>query len=196
MENEEQNNNEEQNLSPDATTSEPVVESMEDMEPRESKTKKHGPVVVVAIAVACLLVVIWAVFSNLTTDNTPAPVIETPVEVVEEEPKEDPTIVEGRDPEVLGLRIDTILGRMFVLPDTGQTLYVTAEDCTGDCLAAWTPYEATEAIADGSILGTVERADGTLQYTWNGKALYTFNMDDDRSVLGDGYQGKWNIARP
>lgn len=158
-----------------------------------------GAATVFIIAALCLVVVFWFIYNGWNSPEPtpePAPVVETPVEQKEVKKEEDPTEVEGRDSEILGLRIDTRIGRLFVLPNTGQTLYLTAEECTGSCLEVWTPYEASSALEEGDILGTVERGDGTLQYTWNGKAFYTYNEDDDRSVLGDGYEGKWNVARP
>ncbi len=186
--------NEEYNISPDAHASEPELESFEETKP---SNKKLGPIIVVGIAVVCLIVVLFVIFLRLTAPKSaPAPIVEPPVVEEAAEPAVDPTIVPGRDPEILGLRIDTRIGRLFVLPDSGQALYATAEDCTGDCLDIWTPYEAVEAIEEEGMLGTVERGGGSLQYTWNGKALYTFNQDDERSVLGDGYGGVWNIARP
>ena len=191
--------NEEHNLSPDATTSEPE-ELTSETESAKREVKKRS-IFVVGLGVLCLAFVFLFVYLalNMSSDDEVPPPAEPEQPMDTEEPEEtleEKSNVDGRDPDVLGLRIDTMLGRFFVLPDSGQTLYVTASECTGDCLDIWTPYTAEEAISESGPLGTVGRSDGGLQYTWNGKALYTYNKDDNRSVLGDGYEGKWNIARP
>ena len=62
----------------------------------------------------------------------------------------------------------------------GRTLYVTTKtECTGECLAAWPPYAATdEVLPQGGSLGTKFNEDaGVLQYTWNGQFLYYYAQD-------------------
>jgi predicted lipoprotein with Yx(FWY)xxD motif len=180
--------------------SEPVITTAENK-------RKCAPaaVLIMVIALACLAVVVFFIFSAWTMPTAEAPVVEvaeTPTEAVEPAPvetvAEDPTNVPDRDPAVLGLRIDTVLGSILTERATGKTLYVTADECVGACLTEWTPYLAEEAVVDGGDLGTLERVDtGALQYTWKGSGLYLFNGDtSEHSVLGDGYEGVWSIARP
>jgi predicted lipoprotein with Yx(FWY)xxD motif len=71
---------------------------------------------------------------------------------------------------------------------TGRTLYLFEADkngtsaCSGACAAAWPPDTVTGTPQAGSgvsqsLLGTITRADGTLQLTYNGHPLYYFTVD-------------------
>ncbi len=70
----------------------------------------------------------------------------------------------------------------------GRTLYLFEADkngtsaCSGACAAAWPPDIVTGSPRAGSgvsqsLLGTVTRADGTLQVTYDGHPLYYFTAD-------------------
>jgi predicted lipoprotein with Yx(FWY)xxD motif len=70
----------------------------------------------------------------------------------------------------------------------GRTLYLFQADkngtsaCSGACAAAWPPDTVTGTPQAGSgvsqaLLGTITRADGTLQLTYNGHPLYYFTVD-------------------
>jgi predicted lipoprotein with Yx(FWY)xxD motif len=70
----------------------------------------------------------------------------------------------------------------------GRTLYLFQADkngtsaCTGACAAAWPPVTVTGAPQAGSgvsqsLLGTITRADGTMQLTYDGHPLYYFTAD-------------------
>lgn len=70
----------------------------------------------------------------------------------------------------------------------GRTLYLFQADkngtsaCTGACAAAWPPDTVTGTPQAGSgvsqsLLGTIARADGTMQVTYNGHPLYYFTAD-------------------
>jgi predicted lipoprotein with Yx(FWY)xxD motif len=70
----------------------------------------------------------------------------------------------------------------------GRALYLFEADrhgtsaCTGACAKAWPPDTVTGAPHAGSgvsqaLLGTIKRADGTLQITYNGHPLYYFIGD-------------------
>lgn len=176
---------------------EPMIEPVKEKEP-----VKKGPVVLLGVAIACLLVVVLSilivVFMSPKATSLPTFVDTKPQTEVLEETYVDETLVEGRDPDVLGLTIDTLIGRYFTERESGKALYVntSGEECADNCLNDWAPYITTEAMPEGSLLGTVEKEDGTLQYTWNGLGLYTYNEDNVDTLLGDGYEGTWEIARP
>jgi predicted lipoprotein with Yx(FWY)xxD motif len=82
----------------------------------------------------------------------------------------------------------TSLGSVLVGPN-GLTLYIHAGDsassstCTGACATAWPPLAVasgqTAALASGitGTLGTLTRADGTVQVTFNGMPLYGWKND-------------------
>jgi len=69
----------------------------------------------------------------------------------------------------------------------GKTVYWFAKDtsaasaCTGACATAWPPVLGMPEAASGSSLtgkfGTIRRSDGTVQATYNGHPLYTFEGD-------------------
>lgn len=183
-------------MNPKDEFSDPMSDSSAETALQKKHTVPNGPIVVVLVAIVCLAIVFWFIYTIWTAPEQTIVTIPTPVpETVEE--FVDPTTIYGRDPNILGLRIDPTIGRFFTLPDTGQTLYVATEECVDTCLESWTPYTTETAITDAANLGTTERPDsGSLQYTWQGEALYTYTLDTERSVLGDGYEGKWKIARP
>jgi predicted lipoprotein with Yx(FWY)xxD motif len=81
----------------------------------------------------------------------------------------------------------TSLGTILV-NSSGRTLYLFGKDkngksaCTGQCAAFWPPLIAKgkPRVAGGakaSLLGTVKRADGRLQVTYNHHPLYMFAKD-------------------
>jgi predicted lipoprotein with Yx(FWY)xxD motif len=76
----------------------------------------------------------------------------------------------------------------FLVGSTGRSLYLFEADkngasaCSGACAAAWPPDTVTGAPTAGSgvsqaLLGTIKRADGTMQVTYNGHPLYYFSAD-------------------
>ena len=85
----------------------------------------------------------------------------------------------------------------------GMTLYTFDKDtdgmsnCAGDCAAIWpSAAAATDDKAEGDY-ALIDRADGTKQWTYKGKPLYTFAKDAAAGdVMGDGVKGVWHIARP
>ncbi|MDQ2588534.1 hypothetical protein CKY47_32185 [Saccharothrix yanglingensis] len=92
----------------------------------------------------------------------------------------------------------------------GMTLYRFDEDsadpststCGGDCAAAWPPLLVDTANfevrgVDRSLVGTVTRADGTLQVTAAGWPLYLFSGDGlCGDAEGHGAGGVWFAAAP
>ena len=101
---------------------------------------------------------------------------------------------------------DGDLGEIAVDAD-GRTVYVFDEDtpgsgesvCTDECAATW-PAVAVEGdapSADGveGELGTIEREDGTLQLTLDGRPLYRFAGDGSPGdVTGQGVDGTWFVV--
>jgi predicted lipoprotein with Yx(FWY)xxD motif len=70
----------------------------------------------------------------------------------------------------------------------GRTLYLFQADkngtsaCSGACAAAWPPDTVTGSPQAGggvsqALLGTITRADGTMQVTYGGHPLYYFTAD-------------------
>jgi predicted lipoprotein with Yx(FWY)xxD motif len=77
--------------------------------------------------------------------------------------------------------------------------------CGGACAKVWPPVlttgkPTTDGAANGSMLGTTKRSDGTLQVTYNGRPLYYFVKDqDDEDHYGEGsnsFGAGWYVMRP
>ena len=76
------------------------------------------------------------------------------------------------------------------------TLYAFSADsstmskCTGQCAMIWPPVMTTtpaavSGMANGALLGTIERANGTFQVTYNGHPLYFFAKALDSGTEGN-----------
>jgi predicted lipoprotein with Yx(FWY)xxD motif len=100
------------------------------------------------------------------------------------------------------------LGSTLVGPN-GMTLYTFANDemgvsnCVDDCATNWPPLtvESADAVVPGINLqgeiGTIERADGTIQVTYNGWPLYYWK--DDAAIgdaTGEGVGDVWYTVAP
>ena len=82
----------------------------------------------------------------------------------------------------------------------GMTLYVFDKDkgdqsvCYDDCAVNWPPYVGTadEKMPDDWKL--VQRTDGTMQWTYDGKPVYFYKDDKAKGdVTGDGKGGVWHV---
>ena len=92
-----------------------------------------------------------------------------------------------------------------VLTDSkGMTLYTFDKDpdgksaCNGPCATNWPPLMATgDAKADGGYT-IVKRDDGSMQWAYKGKPLYTWIKDTKTGdISGDGFlNNAWHIAMP
>src|SRR5918992_1294541 len=107
----------------------------------------------------------------------------------------EPTPGAGSSPEESGPNISvasTDFGEALVEND-GRSVYMFVPDqeengtptCYEDCAQAWPALEGPVTAGEGveeSLLGTVERTDGTMQATYNDLPLYYFSGD---SAAGD-----------
>jgi predicted lipoprotein with Yx(FWY)xxD motif len=101
---------------------------------------------------------------------------------------------------------DAALGGAVLVDSRGMTLYhLTGETvgrfiCTGACLKIWHPLIASGGSSpSGTVasLGTVTRADGTVQVTFKGEPLYTFVKDaSPGQATGQGIKdvGTWTAV--
>jgi len=108
----------------------------------------------------------------------------------------------------LALADDLKLGS-YVAGANGMTLYIftpdtpTSSACVDQCAANWPPLTvaaASDATAGTGVtgeIGTITRADGTLQVTLGGHPLYYFANDKAAGdVNGQGLNDKWYAAGP
>ncbi|NWL79457.1 hypothetical protein DM872_21640 [Pseudomonas taiwanensis] len=105
---------------------------------------------------------------------------------------------------LLGLAAEPAMEKDGMLVDAkGMTLYTYDKDsdgksaCNGQCADNWPPLMAdASAKADGEW-SVVKRDDGSMQWAYDGKPLYTFVMDKKAGdVTGDGKMGVWHVAKP
>lgn len=101
---------------------------------------------------------------------------------------------------------NAVLGSLLV-DGRGMTLYTFSNDlpgvskCSGGCAAAWPPLTTTGTPVAGSgvtgKLGTITRADGSVQVTYNGSPLYFFASDTKPGdTSGQEVNDVWYVVRP
>ncbi|WP_296260730.1 MULTISPECIES: hypothetical protein [unclassified Pseudomonas] len=86
----------------------------------------------------------------------------------------------------------------------GQTLYTFDKDtsagksvCNDQCATNWPPLTASDSDKAEGDWTIIKREDGTSQWVYKGKPLYTFKSDKaagDRT--GDGKGDAWHVAKP
>lgn len=125
----------------------------------------------------------------------------------------EPATGEGQDAQ--GEVAATVEAAMSDLGDIlvdaeGNTLYMFVPDqeedgeptCYDECAEAWPAFEASDepSAGDGvdqSMLGTVERTDGTEQVTYNNLPLYHFSGDESAGdTNGQGLNDVWWVLSP
>jgi predicted lipoprotein with Yx(FWY)xxD motif len=116
--------------------------------------------------------------------------------------------------EAVPVSVGTASGVGKVLVDSeGLTLYYFQKDkkgsgkskCEGACAEAWPPLttggepEAMSGV-NASMLGTIERSDGTMQVTYAGWPLYTFVEDkkpgEDNGTDSKAFGASWYPLHP
>lgn len=98
---------------------------------------------------------------------------------------------------------DTSLGKTLV-DAKGMTLYTFAKDadgkstCNGPCAANWPALMAASASDAMAPYTVITRDDGSKQWAYGGKPLYTFAKDKKAGdTAGEGFlNGAWHAAKP
>ncbi|MBZ6078385.1 COG4315 family predicted lipoprotein [Microvirga puerhi] len=85
----------------------------------------------------------------------------------------------------------------------GMTLYTFDKDaagksnCNGTCAQNWPPLMADASAKASGDWSTVKRDDGSMQWAYKGKPLYTWAKDTKPGeTTGDGVNNIWHIAAP
>jgi predicted lipoprotein with Yx(FWY)xxD motif len=116
-------------------------------------------------------------------------------------------------PSSAGLAIGTAKNSMgtYLIGSSGRAVYLWVADtgdrsnCAGECAKAWPPVIAkgTPNAAGGvnaADLGTIARAGGAKQVTYNGHPLYYFAGDPSsgttRGQGNNGFGAKWWLVSP
>ena len=85
----------------------------------------------------------------------------------------------------------------------GMTLYTYDKDaegrsvCAGKCAANWPPLVADAGAVAPAGYTVITRDDGSKQWAYSGKPLYTWVKDQKPGdTTGEGFGKVWHIARP
>lgn len=86
----------------------------------------------------------------------------------------------------------------------GMSLYTFDKDsdgksaCNGPCAANWPALKAEASDTAGDNYTVIARDDGSKQWAYKGKPLYTFVKDQKAGdITGDGFlNGTWHLAQP
>jgi predicted lipoprotein with Yx(FWY)xxD motif len=96
------------------------------------------------------------------------------------------------------------VGGVLVNP-AGMTLYTFDRDvggsgksvCNGQCATNWPPYLVTGSGASSAAYQVITRDDGSKQWAYEGKPLYTWSKDaKPGDKTGDGVNNVWKVAKP
>jgi predicted lipoprotein with Yx(FWY)xxD motif len=176
---------------------------------RTHNPMKGNAVIWVIIAVVIVAGLAWFVFGMPGLSKTPATGTSSATEPTT--PSTTGTSSAAAIPGAnltLGENSHTGIGA-FLVAYNGMTLYTYKPDtagvsnCTGSCATNWPPYVVTSAanlVAESPVkgaIGTLTRADGSMQVTYNGEPLYFYIGDhspDD--INGQGKGGVWYAAKP
>ena len=110
-----------------------------------------------------------------------------------------PAFAQDKEPAMMG---KTAMGP--VLTDAkGMTLYVFDKDtsgksaCNGPCATNWPPLMAPASAKTMGKYTVVTRDDGSRQWAYDGKPLYTWAKDTKPGdTTGDGVNNVWHVAKP
>lgn len=98
--------------------------------------------------------------------------------------------------------VDTALGKTLA-DGQGMTLYTFAKDsegksaCNGPCAQNWPPLMATADAESANGYTVITREDGSQQWAYQGKPLYTWiNDTKPGDTTGDGVNQVWHVAKP
>jgi predicted lipoprotein with Yx(FWY)xxD motif len=69
--------------------------------------------------------------------------------------------------------------------------------CNDHCAEVWVPvYPTSRTPVDIGDFTLVNRADGTQQWAYKGKPLYTFGFGEHEPPTPEDTQGKWHVLKP
>jgi predicted lipoprotein with Yx(FWY)xxD motif len=99
--------------------------------------------------------------------------------------------------------VESIDGTDVLVDSQGRALYSADQEqggevlCTAQCTSIWDPVPASDgdsAPADLK-LGEIERPDGGMQLTYEGRPLYAFTEEGPGELTGDGFVDSFDGTR-
>jgi len=111
------------------------------------------------------------------------------------------TLAMAEDP---GMMAKTANGEVILVAPNGMTLYTYDKDmggqsaCVGSCATNWPPLLAEAGSMPSGPWTVVQRDDGTMQWAYDSKPLYTWSKDmKSGDMKGEGMaNGSWHVAKP
>jgi len=98
------------------------------------------------------------------------------------------------------MRAPTSAGNVLTTAN-GMTLYTYDKDmvgqsaCYGDCAQYWHPYLSNGTSTPSGKITLVTRTDGSQQWAYDGKPLYTFVQDTSTGqVNGNDFHNNWHVV--
>ncbi|HXU58387.1 MAG TPA: hypothetical protein VN710_06535 [Verrucomicrobiae bacterium] len=98
------------------------------------------------------------------------------------------------------MRSQTSQGQV-ISTSNGMTLYTSDKDgpgksnCYGECAQNWPPYLMNGVYKPFGKMTIVSRTDGTQQWAYDGKPLYTFVQDKaPGEIKGNGFNNNWHVV--
>jgi len=159
--------------------------------------------ILIAVIVVLVAFVAWYAFHvKNSTDNTLNKAGNQQISPPQKSTKKAATTPTQTTANVITTKTDAKLGS-YLADANGKTLYIYNQDsadtsnCSGSCLAVWPAYKATSSSASlPANVGTMTRADGSVQYTYKKMPLYYYTGDTAAGqVTGDGVNG-FSVAKP
>lgn len=102
-------------------------------------------------------------------------------------------------PEEVALSQEGSKGWVYRRFPGGQRLYFYDLDkdgksaCNRGCDGAWTPVYAPPDSVSKGLWSVIVRDDGSRQWAYKGRPVYTLYHDDPAAPAGDGREGVWHI---
>ena len=171
--------------------------------------KKTTLVIILCVAAVIIALVYWFMVGNSSTSTViPDSTTQTSAPTDSVTSNQPTDAAEATGTPVLSLGQDDTLGVYLKSAATSMTLYTYQNDspnqsnCTGNCATNWPPYTVASpdnltSIGIPGTVGTITRADGTYQVTYNSMPLYFYIKDTVQGDLtGNGVGGVWSVAVP
>jgi predicted lipoprotein with Yx(FWY)xxD motif len=150
-----------------------------------------------------------ALIVSACASATPMPPVATSAPVVPAPalPTDTPAAALPGGPAVVDVGQSAALGS-FLVDSKGMSLYIYTKDapnisnCSGTCATNWPPLLTNGAPSAGNgvnaaLLGSLTRADGSIQVTYNSLPLYYFIGDKAAGdVKGEGVKNVWYVIDP
>lgn len=103
-----------------------------------------------------------------------------------------------------GVKVKKIAAGKIFTDSKGMTLYTFDRDnapgksaCNGPCAKNWPPLAPKADAKPKGEWTVVTRDDGSKQWAYNGKPLYTWAKDSKPGdTTGDGFNNVWHVAKP